>query len=100
METLRDKIHHPSSPRGQVRWDWFAQHPPYEAGDVKMGDTTGNGHSVSGKGHIGEGETPRSESTQHLTFAMATDTPTPPVYMGSSRQEKKAFMNSTWCTSA
>ncbi|GMF53693.1 unnamed protein product [Phytophthora fragariaefolia] len=93
-ETLKDVVHHPSLPRGQVRLGWFAQPPPGEADDVKMEDTTEEGHSDGGEGHIGEGVTPRSESAQHLTFAMGTNTPTPPVYNGFSRQGKKAFVDS------
>ncbi|GMF15323.1 unnamed protein product [Phytophthora fragariaefolia] len=55
IETLRDVVHHPSSPRGQVRWGWFAQPPPDEADDVKMEDTAEDGHSGGGEGHSGEG---------------------------------------------
>ncbi|KAE8961033.1 hypothetical protein PR001_g30173 [Phytophthora rubi] len=57
IETLKDVVHHPSSPRGQVRWGWFAQPPPDEADDVKMKDTTEEVTAVCGEARSKKSET-------------------------------------------
>ncbi|POM57341.1 hypothetical protein PHPALM_38158, partial [Phytophthora palmivora] len=78
IESSREAVQTPASPRGQARWGWFARGQVDAAGDASMQ----------------EAESKESSSGPHLTLAMGSNMPTPPLYRGSSRQEKKSFMDS------
>ncbi|KAE9293546.1 hypothetical protein PF008_g24770 [Phytophthora fragariae] len=70
------------SPRGQSRWGWFARSTG-QGGRERDGDEPMVG---------GDASENRNEPT--ITVATGSNMPVPPVYRGSTKREKMAFMDS------
>ncbi|EEY55232.1 uncharacterized protein PITG_09135 [Phytophthora infestans T30-4] len=70
------------SPRGQSRWGWF---------DRSAGRTA---READGDEAMTSGDLSESRVEPTITMATSSNMPSPPVYRGATKKEKKAFMDS------
>ncbi|KAK1946294.1 hypothetical protein P3T76_001847 [Phytophthora citrophthora] len=79
IEDLKEEV---LSPRGQSRWGWFAR----SAGQ--------GGRERDGDEPMVDGDASENRNEPTITVATGSNMPVPPVYRGSTKKEKKAFMDS------